>query len=77
MWTMLELCKAFNLMFVLLCIIIGGIVNNTLRPLIPSWSDPSWKQLMERCWAADPADRPSFAMISSELRSIAAAMDIK
>ena len=77
MWTMLELCKAFNWMFVLLCIIIGGIVNNTLRPLIPSWSDPSWKQLMERCWAADPADRPSFAMISSELRAIAAAIDIK
>ncbi|KAA8535511.1 hypothetical protein F0562_030514 [Nyssa sinensis] len=27
--------------------IIGGIVNNTLRPQIPTWCDPEWKSLME------------------------------
>uniref|UniRef100_A0A804NAU1 Serine-threonine/tyrosine-protein kinase catalytic domain-containing protein n=1 Tax=Zea mays TaxID=4577 RepID=A0A804NAU1_MAIZE len=29
--------------------IIGGIVNDSLRPQIPSWCDPEWKGLMESC----------------------------
>lgn len=51
--------------------IIGGIVNNTLRPPVPSWCDPAWKCLMEKCWAADPAQRPTFLEISAELRAMA------
>lgn len=51
--------------------IIGGIVNNTLRPPIPSWCDPSWKSLMERCWSADPGERPAFLEIAAELRAMA------
>ncbi|KAI5065962.1 hypothetical protein GOP47_0018586 [Adiantum capillus-veneris] len=51
--------------------IIGGIVNNTLRPPVPSWCDPAWKSLMEKCWAADPGDRPTFLEISAELRAMA------
>ncbi|KAL5549069.1 hypothetical protein UlMin_004300 [Ulmus minor] len=57
--------------------IIGGIVNNTLRPQIPTWCDPEWKSLMESCWASDPSQRPSFSEISQKLRNMAAAMNVK
>ncbi|GAB4853590.1 hypothetical protein Ancab_017781 [Ancistrocladus abbreviatus] len=57
--------------------IIGGIVNNTLRPQIPTWCDPEWKSLMESCWASDTAERPSFSEISQRLRNMAAAMNVK
>ncbi|KAJ4827780.1 hypothetical protein Tsubulata_021254 [Turnera subulata] len=57
--------------------IIGGIVNNSLRPKIPTWCDPEWKSLMESCWASDPAERPSFSEISRKLRSMAAGMNLK
>lgn len=57
--------------------IIGGIVNNTLRPPIPSWCDPGWRSLMERCWSGTPADRPPFAEVARELRAIAATMNLK
>ncbi|GAV73501.1 PB1 domain-containing protein/Pkinase_Tyr domain-containing protein [Cephalotus follicularis] len=48
--------------------IIGGIVNNTLRPTIPSYCDSEWRRLMEQCWAPNPATRPSFTEIASRLR---------
>ncbi|KAL5699077.1 hypothetical protein ACHQM5_030028 [Ranunculus cassubicifolius] len=48
--------------------IIGGIVSNTLRPLVPSFCDSEWKRLMEQCWAPDPVARPSFTEIASRLR---------
>eukprot|EP00252_Welwitschia_mirabilis_P006114 TRINITY_DN1682_c0_g2_i5.p1 TRINITY_DN1682_c0_g2~~TRINITY_DN1682_c0_g2_i5.p1 ORF type:complete len:175 (-),score=43.80 TRINITY_DN1682_c0_g2_i5:76-600(-) len=51
--------------------IIGGIVSNTLRPSVPSWCDPAWRTLMEQCWSADPAERPSFTEIANRLRSTA------
>ncbi|CAK7344566.1 unnamed protein product [Dovyalis caffra] len=57
--------------------IIGGIVNNTLRPQIPTWCDPEWKSLMESCWASDPTERPSFSDISLKLRNMAAAINVK
>ncbi|KAJ8751053.1 hypothetical protein K2173_016234 [Erythroxylum novogranatense] len=57
--------------------IIGGIVNNSLRPQIPTWCDPEWKSLMESCWASDPAERPSFSEISRRLRNMAAAINVK
>ncbi|XP_057767266.1 uncharacterized protein LOC130987675 [Salvia miltiorrhiza] len=57
--------------------IIGGIVNNTLRPQIPTWCDPEWKSLMESCWGSDPAERPSFSEIAQRLRNMAAAMNLK
>ncbi|XP_040248866.1 uncharacterized protein [Aegilops tauschii subsp. strangulata] len=57
--------------------IIGGIVNNSLRPQIPSWCDPEWKSLMEGSWAGEPAQRPSFTEISQRLRKMAAAMNVK
>ena len=61
-----------------LCMLLaGGIVNNTLRPQIPTWCDPEWKSLMQSCWAPDPSERPSFSEISQKLRSMAAAMNVK
>uniref|UniRef100_A0A2N9ELH7 Protein kinase domain-containing protein n=1 Tax=Fagus sylvatica TaxID=28930 RepID=A0A2N9ELH7_FAGSY len=53
--------------------IIGGIVNNTLRPTIPSYCDPEWRILMEQCWAPNPATRPSFTEIASRLRVMSTA----
>lgn len=50
--------------------IIGGIVNNTLRPLIPASCDPEWRRLMELCWAPDPQQRPSFTQIANRLRAM-------
>ncbi|XP_047939835.1 uncharacterized protein LOC125187316 [Salvia hispanica] len=57
--------------------IIGGIVNNTLRPQTPTWCDPEWKLLMETCWGSEPAERPSFSEIAQKLRNMAAAMNLK
>lgn len=57
--------------------IIGGIVNNTLRPPIPSFCDLEWRRLMEQCWAPNPAARPSFTEIAGRLRSMAAACQPK
>ncbi|WJX87525.1 hypothetical protein P8452_69706 [Trifolium repens] len=53
--------------------IIGGIVNNTLRPTIPSHCDIEWRTLMEQCWAPNPVARPSFTEIASRLRIMSAA----
>jgi hypothetical protein len=61
-------CNTFSL---------GAIVNDSLRPQIPSWCDPEWKGLMESCWSSDPAERPSFTDISQRLRKMAAAMNVK
>ena len=63
--------------FLFLSPISGGIVNNTLRPKIPTWCDPEWKSLMESCWSSDPSERPSFAEISPRLRNMAAAINVK
>ncbi|PON67148.1 Mitogen-activated protein kinase kinase kinase [Parasponia andersonii] len=52
--------------------IIGGIVSNTLRPLVPESSDPEWRSLMERCWSSEPSERPSFTEVANLLRAMAA-----
>ncbi|KAF8034445.1 hypothetical protein BT93_C0680 [Corymbia citriodora subsp. variegata] len=57
--------------------IIAGIIKGTLRPDIPSWCDPAWRSLMERCWSTDVNSRPSFSDIAKELRTMSAAMNIK
>ncbi|PON66107.1 Mitogen-activated protein kinase kinase kinase [Trema orientale] len=54
--------------------IIGGIVNNTLRPAIPKRCDSEWKMLMEECWSADPEARPSFTDITDRLRDMSTAL---
>lgn len=57
--------------------IIGGIVNNTLRPSIPARCDTEWRKLMEECWSPDPALRPSFSDITVRLRAMSAALQPK
>ncbi|KAK6133108.1 hypothetical protein DH2020_033147 [Rehmannia glutinosa] len=57
--------------------IIGGIVNNTLRPTIPSYCDAEWRRLMEQCWAPNPALRPSFTEITNRLRVMSASAQTK
>ncbi|KAL6191883.1 hypothetical protein ACLB2K_038272 [Fragaria x ananassa] len=57
--------------------IIGGIVNNTLRPPIPKRCDLEWKKLMEECWSPDPAGRPSFTDITHRLRDMSTALQKK
>ncbi|KAL2482760.1 Protein kinase superfamily protein with octicosapeptide/Phox/Bem1p domain [Forsythia ovata] len=57
--------------------IIGGIVSNTLRPLVPESCNPDWRSLMERCWSSEPSERPSFTEIANELRSMAAKLPLK
>ncbi|GLJ43287.1 hypothetical protein SUGI_0898880 [Cryptomeria japonica] len=57
--------------------IIGGIMKNTLRPPVPDWCEPAWRSLMERCWSANPVERPPFSDISRELRAVAASMNLK
>ncbi|KAA8544750.1 hypothetical protein F0562_019546 [Nyssa sinensis] len=57
--------------------IIGGIVNNTLRPHVPSYCDGEWRLLMEQCWAPDPVTRPSFTEIARRLRVMTAACPAK
>jgi hypothetical protein len=56
----------------LLCLLhSGGIVNNTLRPPVPESCDPQWRSLMERCWSAEPSERPSFTEVGKSLRAMA------
>ncbi|GJV50899.1 probable serine/threonine-protein kinase roco5 isoform X1 [Tanacetum coccineum] len=38
--------------------IIGGIMQNTLRPIIPEQCEPECRKLMEKCWATEPASCP-------------------
>nr|KAJ0190487.1 hypothetical protein LSAT_V11C800424780 [Lactuca sativa] len=54
--------------------IIGGIVKDTLRPIIPEKCDPEWKNLMEQCWSVDPTIRPSFTEITNRLRAMSKAL---
>ncbi|RID54779.1 hypothetical protein BRARA_G02073 [Brassica rapa] len=53
--------------------IIGGIVNNTLRPTIPAFCDDEWRTLMEECWAPNPTARPSFTEVAGRLRVMSSA----
>ncbi|GAV67167.1 hypothetical protein CFOL_v3_10676 [Cephalotus follicularis] len=57
--------------------IIGGIVNNTLRPPVPSFCDHEWRFLMEQCWAPDPVGRQSLTEITKRLRNMSTACQTK
>ena len=48
--------------------IIHSVANESLRPPVPE--DCIWKDLMVRCWAQIPIDRPDFDMIVEELNKI-------
>ncbi|EOA36546.1 hypothetical protein CARUB_v10011648mg [Capsella rubella] len=57
--------------------IIGGIVNNTLRPPVPERCEAEWRKLMEQCWSFDPGVRPSFTEIVNRLRSMTVTLQAK
>ena len=52
-------------------------MSNTLRPPVPENCDPDWRSLMERCWAAEPLERPTFTEIANKLRSMASKITAK
>ncbi|XP_010537284.1 PREDICTED: serine/threonine-protein kinase STY46-like isoform X2 [Tarenaya hassleriana] len=45
-------------------------VRQGLRPTIPEDTHPSLAQLMQRCWDADPGERPPFSEIKLELKAL-------
>lgn len=47
-----------------------GIAQGTLRPEISKKAPPAWNDLMCRCWAENPDDRPTFAEILKELKEM-------
>ncbi|XP_011091394.1 uncharacterized protein LOC105171847 isoform X2 [Sesamum indicum] len=57
--------------------IIGGIVNNTLRPPIPERCDSEWRKMMEECWSHDPDARPTFTEITNRLQVMSKALQPK
>jgi tRNA A-37 threonylcarbamoyl transferase component Bud32 len=47
-----------------------GVLNNNLRPTIPSDCPPMFKKLMLLCWANVPEQRPTFEAILEILNSV-------
>ncbi|KAL9395159.1 hypothetical protein Peur_014444 [Populus x canadensis] len=47
-----------------------GVVQQGLRPSIPSHSHPKLAELLERCWQQDPSLRPDFSEILQLLQQI-------
>jgi len=46
------------------------VVNNAFRPQLPHPNiSPPWEELIKRCWAQNPDDRPSFEEILISLES--------
>eukprot|EP00850_Spirogloea_muscicola_P001579 SM000006S19344 [mRNA] locus=s6:214523:219235:+ [translate_table: standard] len=37
-----------------------GVVQRQLRPVMPTTAPPKLKELAQRCWSTNPADRPEF-----------------
>jgi serine/threonine protein kinase len=42
---------------------LGNKVMKGERPKIPKWIPEKWKTLIEKCWAQNPNDRPTFEKI--------------
>src|SRR4051812_47485210 len=46
-------------------------VKEGVKPRIPQHCAPSYKQLIEACWADDPRHRPSFKEVTFHIKRIA------
>ena len=53
----------------------AGVVERNLRPPVPPDAPPAVADLLQRCWAAEPAVRPPFTRVCEELTAIRAALD--
>ena len=42
------------------------------KPPVPADMPPDYRALMERCWAFEPSERPSFKEVKTELRRMLA-----
>ncbi|XP_024393860.1 serine/threonine-protein kinase STY46 [Physcomitrium patens] len=47
-----------------------GVVQKGLRPTIPENIHPKFNELLQRCWKADPTERPGFSEITVLLEEI-------
>uniref|UniRef100_A0A0A9E3D6 Serine-threonine/tyrosine-protein kinase catalytic domain-containing protein n=1 Tax=Arundo donax TaxID=35708 RepID=A0A0A9E3D6_ARUDO len=47
-------------------------VRQGLRPGLPKKAHPKLLDLMQRCWEADPSNRPSFPDVLAELEDLLA-----
>jgi len=45
------------------------------RPPVPRAAEPSYKQLMKRCWGAEPVERPAFRECATTIQQIAARLE--
>lgn len=50
--------------------LLARIVHEGLRPQFPKGACSRYARLAQRCWMADPAQRPAFADILAELRAM-------
>jgi hypothetical protein len=49
----------------LLCQVCHAVVSDNARPEIPADMPSDYQQLTERCWARDPARRPTMIQVRS------------
>ena len=50
--------------------VVMGVIERGIRPALPShFGPPGLVQLIQQCWAENPAERPSFEYISAALRT--------
>jgi len=49
--------------------IVYSVIYAGSRPDLPPWLPPAYAALVRRCWAADPADRPSMADVLVEVQA--------
>eukprot|EP00887_Chlorella_sp_A99_P004451 scaffold30.g4451.t1 len=50
--------------------LIGALGLGKLRLPIPDWCEPEWRALMEACWVADPAERPTCRQLAVQLERV-------
>ena len=49
---------------------VDAIINDHLRPILPTTTDPELQRIIQQCWSSDPSVRPSFKMIVSALEGL-------
>ncbi len=53
----------------------AAVVDAGLRPGVPPDAPPAVAALMQRCWSAQPVDRPQFAAVLAELGATRQALE--